>query len=137
MLLSEVGRATTRKFGDYLEPTGLKSRHMIAMFALRDGHRSQQDLALALGVNATKLVAILNDLETDGLTVRRRDTQDRRRHTVSLSELGHARLAALDIAKEKLESVLFRDVTRSQRALLRSLLERLAANIGVERVPRN
>jgi DNA-binding MarR family transcriptional regulator len=130
MLLSTVGRASGRTFSKYLEPTGLRTRHMSAMLALRSGPQSQQDLAVTLDLHATKLVTLLNELEADGLTIRRRDPSDRRRHTVSLSELGRARLAALDIAKEKLEEVLFRDLTLAQRALLGSLLERVAANLG-------
>ncbi len=130
-LLSAVGRVAARKFTEFLEPTGLRTRHVPAMLALRDGPRSQQDLARTLDVHPTKLVALLNDLETGGLTLRRRDPGDRRRHTVSLSELGYARLAALDVAKEKMEGVLFHDLSAAQRALLGSLLDRIAANLDL------
>jgi DNA-binding MarR family transcriptional regulator len=104
---------------------------MGVLFTLRTGAISQQALGAALNAHPTQLVALLNDLEAGGLIVRRRDPDDRRRHTVSLSELGRARMAAVDIAREKLEAQLFAGVSPARRALLVALLTTIADNLGI------
>src|SRR5258708_5079299 len=71
----------------------VRPRHVIVLTLLRDfGERSQSDLAEALGIDPTNLVALLNDLESSYLVGRRRSAADRRRHTVSLTPLGGQRL---------------------------------------------
>jgi DNA-binding MarR family transcriptional regulator len=128
-LLASVGLLATRCLANYLEPTDLSPRTTEAMLALRDAPLSQQALAERLDVHPVTLVALLNDLESAGLVVRRRDAADRRRHTVTLSELGRARMAAVDIAREKRDAVLFKGITAEQRATLTALLEQITANL--------
>lgn len=99
------------------------------MLALRTSALSQQALAERLDVHPVTLVALLNDLEPAGLVTRRRDNGDRRRHTVALSELGRARMAAVDVACEKRDAILFKGMTAAQRATLDALLEQIATNL--------
>lgn len=51
---------------------------------------SQKELALALGMDKSAVVAVLDDLERRGLVSRVRDERDRRRHTLSLTREGEA-----------------------------------------------
>jgi DNA-binding MarR family transcriptional regulator len=67
-----VRRLRTEADGD-LRTYGLKTRHAIALTLLRDfGERAQSELPAALGIDATGVVALLNDLESEGLIERRR-----------------------------------------------------------------
>src|SRR6476619_1096739 len=76
---------------------GLRARHVIALTLLRDlGEQNQSDLPATFGMDPTNVVALLNELEADGLVERRRSPQDRRRHTVSLTDAGKARLKEVE-----------------------------------------
>src|SRR6266571_7640237 len=94
MLLVKLGRALQHRFNDALKPSELMPRHLQVLDELRQGPMSQQALADRVGVDPTKLVGLLNDLEGKGLVVRRRDPVDRRRHIVENSRAGVARVDA-------------------------------------------
>ncbi len=128
VLLAKIGRIAVRRLAEALDPTGLKPRHIAAMTVLRDRPSSQSALSEATGVDAAKLVGVLNDLESEGLVTRKRDKDDRRRHTVELSELGHARLAGVDAAVRSVENDLFAGLDAAQRAYLCALLRHIAEN---------
>jgi hypothetical protein len=70
VLLAKIGRIAVRRLGEALDPTGLKPRHIAAMTALRENPSSQMALSEATGVDAAKLVGVLNDLESEGLVTR-------------------------------------------------------------------
>ena len=79
MLLVKIGRVAERWFTDALKPIGLTPRHLGVLLEVRARPTSQQALIDTIGVDPSKLVGLLNDLEADGLIVRRRDPEDRRR----------------------------------------------------------
>jgi DNA-binding MarR family transcriptional regulator len=111
-----------------LESTGLRPRHVIALTVLRDqGERSQADLAGTLQLDRTNLVGLLNELEADGLIERRRSPEDRRRHTVVVTDSGRERLARAEFALSAAEDVVFGALTAKQRETLYELLHRAAA----------
>jgi DNA-binding MarR family transcriptional regulator len=105
----------------------LRPRHVIGLTLLRDfGERSQGDLAEALGIDPTNVVALLNELESAGLVERRRSPQDRRRHTVVLTPTGRRRLAEIESALAVLEQHLFATLDGDERAALHAMLQRVA-----------
>src|SRR5262245_32070898 len=83
-----------------LEPLGLRPRHLIALTMLREngGVAGQQELATALAIDRTNLVGLLNELEAEGLILRRRAAEDRRRHIVELTDAGGEKLAVAEKA---------------------------------------
>jgi MarR family transcriptional regulator, lower aerobic nicotinate degradation pathway regulator len=124
MLLVKIGRAAERWFTEALKPIGLTPRHFGVLYELRVRPTSQQALIDSIGVDPSKLVGLLNDLEADGLIVRRRDPEDRRRHIVEVSKEGRARLSAAEKAAAEVEGRLFASLDDGQRAeLLRSLAQ--------------
>src|SRR6478752_8609269 len=86
VLITRIARAMRRKFERAVEPLGLRARHLVALTHLKDhGASAQQTLIDALGLDASNLVALLNELEDAGLIVRSRDRADRRRGIIELS----------------------------------------------------
>jgi len=102
---------------------GLRARHVIALTLLRDhGEQNQSDLAATLGMDATNVVALLNELEADDLVTRRRSPLDRRRHTVSLTEAGTARLNEIEDLLTGVEQRVLDPLSPEERQTLYTLL---------------
>jgi DNA-binding MarR family transcriptional regulator len=131
MLLVKIGRAAERWFTEELKPTGLTPKHVGVLFQVDACPTSQQALIDSIGVDPSKLVGILNDLEEEGLIVRRRDPDDRRRHIVELSKEGRARLGAARRAKSAVEERLFVGLDAEQQKQLYGLLAQVADTSGV------
>ena len=111
-----------------LQAAGLRPRHLLAMTVLRDrGESSQADLAGTLQLDRTNVVGLLNDLETEGLIERRRSPEDRRRHTVVLTDEGRERLARAEFALAAAEDIVLANLTAKQRDTLYELLAKATA----------
>jgi len=103
LLMIKLGRITTHRFSEALEPFGIRPRHLAALIELRDsGQVTQQSLCGALHLDPTNLVAILNELEERGYARRTRDPADRRRHIVEVTKKG---LAVIDKVSEVMDAV--------------------------------
>ncbi len=131
-LLAQLGRAVTRQYRCALSPIGLKPRETQALLRLRSkGGMSQQALGVALDIDASNLVALLNDLEANSLISRRRDPEDRRRHVVEISKRGTKLLAEVERAAAEVEDEFFAALDEDERAALQSLLARVARTADV------
>src|SRR6202171_3622824 len=98
-LLDHLARLMRVRAESALAPLRLRPRHLVVLTVLRDhGSPTQQALAAALQTDRTVLIGLLNELETDGLILRRRSTEDRRRHFVELTDEGARRLAEAEAA---------------------------------------
>jgi MarR family transcriptional regulator, lower aerobic nicotinate degradation pathway regulator len=131
MLLVKLGRALQRGFNDALRPIELTPRHLQVLDELRQGPMSQQALADRVGADPTKLVGLLNDLESQHLVLRRRDPVDRRRHIVENSRQGEARVDAALAAAAAIEEDPLAGLDGEQRAQLRELLVLAAESSGL------
>jgi DNA-binding MarR family transcriptional regulator len=131
-LLAQLGRAATRQYRCALSPIGLKPRETQALLRLRsNGGMSQQALGVALDIDASNLVALLNDLEANSLITRRRDPEDRRRHVVEISKRGTKLVAEVERAAAKVEDEFFAALDEDERAALQRLLARVARTANV------
>jgi MarR family transcriptional regulator, lower aerobic nicotinate degradation pathway regulator len=128
MLLAKLGREAMRQFAEALKPTDLTPGHLTALHLLSGRALSQQALCEAVGVDPSKLVGLLNDLEEQGLVVRRRHPADRRRHIVEISERGKKRLAAAERAAASVEERLLAGLDATQRDELHRLLSLVVDN---------
>ncbi len=72
---------------------------------------------------------MLNDLEAEGWAERRRDPEDRRRHTVELTAAGRKALTRAEQALDGLEGDVLADLTPDERDTLRELLFRAVADV--------
>ncbi|MFF5502865.1 MarR family winged helix-turn-helix transcriptional regulator [Streptomyces roseolus] len=127
-LLSFRGELTGARIRSALGVAGLPPRHAMTLMQLAPAPMGQRDLAAAMEVDPSQLVAILNDLEASGLAERRRDPADRRRHIVEITPAGAAVLDRVDQAVTEAERELFADLTEAERTLLRGLLDRVVVD---------
>jgi DNA-binding MarR family transcriptional regulator len=131
MLLLKIGKAAERRFADALRPSGLTPRHLGVLFEVQACPTSQQALIETVGVDPSKLVGLLNDLEAEGLIVRKRDPQDRRRHIVEVSAKGSARLEEAKKTAAAVEADLLSGLDEDQVEQLLVLLAQVADSSGI------
>ncbi|MGW0122272.1 MarR family winged helix-turn-helix transcriptional regulator [Streptomyces sp. NPDC003327] len=127
-LLSFRGELTGARIRAALAVAGLHPRHAMTLMQLAPAPMSQRELATAMELDPSQLVAILNELESAGLAERRRDPADRRRHIVEITDAGTAVLDRIDAAVGAAERELFGDLTEAEQALLRALLNRVVVD---------
>src|SRR3954449_6947833 len=65
--------------------------HLLGLLHDR-GPTTQRDLGTLMDVDPSILVGLLNPLEADGYLARERDSADRRRHVVTLTQAGERQL---------------------------------------------
>ena len=129
VLITRMARAMRRQFERAVEPLGLRARHFVALTHLSDhGPTAQQTLIEALGLDASNLVALLNELEDAGLIVRSRDRSDRRRGVIELSAEGERTLAEVGRALAAVDDEILVALSGEERATLNDLLSRACAS---------
>ncbi|WP_112238170.1 MarR family winged helix-turn-helix transcriptional regulator [Kribbella monticola] len=87
---------------------------------------TQQALAKSIGYDKSRLIALLDDLEADGLLTRQPDPSDRRARTVTLTPTGKSRLRAAKADIRAMEEDLLAPLTPTERRHLLTALPRLA-----------
>lgn len=107
------------------ELLGMDLRLLMALSYLGDHDGApQQELADALCMDAKNVVLLLNDLEEAGRLVRRRDSDDRRRHRVYITSVGREALDRAARALEDIEDDVLQALDADERANLWKLLTR-------------
>src|SRR5438874_2570751 len=101
VLLARLAKQVMRRSSPEL--LGMDLRLLMALSYLGDHDGApQQELVDALCIDAKNVVLLLNELEDRGHLVRRRDSEDRRRHRVYITASGRK---ALERASGALDSV--------------------------------
>jgi DNA-binding MarR family transcriptional regulator len=126
-LLARLGLGFKAKALERIEKEGFEGHHysVLAMLA-EDIRETQATIADALGLDPSRLVAVLDSLEAKGLVARQRDPHDRRRHVVKITPAGKRELEKLRAITKKLEDEYFASFTREDRAAFHEFLVRLA-----------
>ncbi|HET7465066.1 MAG TPA: MarR family transcriptional regulator [Candidatus Dormibacteraeota bacterium] len=123
-LVNQVSKAMNRRASEEL--LGMRLKQFLALSYIQDHPNvTQQELESALLVDANAVVLLLNDLETAGFVVRRRDPADRRRHLVEVTRAGKAAWERADKARTALAEEMLAGFTQAERETLRSLLQRV------------
>jgi DNA-binding MarR family transcriptional regulator len=131
-LLVQLGLYGARQFGARLAPLGLEQRQagMLLRLAVNQG-RSQQAIAEMIGVNATRMVFLVDELEKLGLVERRRNPADRRSHALYLTSAGTATVDRVRAIAAEHEAALAAGLTAREQEQLIGLLRRIAAEQGL------
>jgi DNA-binding MarR family transcriptional regulator len=127
-LLARLGVGFKTRAIARAEEEGFELYDYSVLALLAEGDReTQSTIANALGVDPSRLVALLDSLEERGLVARQRDPQDRRRHVVSITAAGKRQLVQLREIVHRLEDEFFAPLDEAKRKALYDLLVELAA----------
>jgi DNA-binding MarR family transcriptional regulator len=131
-LLAQLGAHAAGRFADRVGPLGFTPPQTGLIHAIAGAPgRSQQAVAEQLGMHPSRIVALVDGLERDGILERRRNPHDRRHHALHLTDAGHAALAGLSGAGAEHEADLCAALTDDERNQLVQLLWRIADQQGL------
>jgi DNA-binding MarR family transcriptional regulator len=123
LLLALLGQEAMRRLRDAHAAVDLSPRHFQVLGLLHDrGPLGQRDLGREMGVEPSALVTLLNPLEAREFVARERRLDDRRRHTVSITTAGEAKLVEAAQAQRDAEDEYFASLSAAQREQLAGLL---------------
>ena len=132
-LLAQLGAYASGQFAKRLEPLGFTPAHagIFRIIAAIPG-LSQQELAAKLGMYASRLVAVIDDLEKRGFIERQPSNTDRRLYALHLTKAGKEQLAAIGAIAREHGRDLLDGLSDEERSSLTALLERVAKKQGLQ-----
>lgn len=131
-LLSQVGSRSAQEFGRLLAPLGLTPADAgILRLIGRSRGMSQQALSQALNMHASRLVALIDELESRGLVVREVHPSDRRLYSLSLTEKGAEVLSSIRTVADEHNRLMCAALTKSEIATLQAFLLKIAQQQGL------
>lgn len=131
-LLSQVGARAAQEFTRLLEPLGLTPADAgILRLVARSEGISQRALAAALNMHASRLVALIDDLESRGLLVREIHATDRRLYSLALTVKGKETLLSLKEVADEHNQLMCAALTRAETAALQTVLSKIADQMGL------
>lgn len=131
-LLAQLGGHSSRAWSARLTPIGLDPREVMLLrfVALSEG-RSQREVAGAIGLPASRIVAIVDRLEARGWIERRTSASDRRTRSLHLTRRGRRVLGRIKAVSADHETELTRGLEPEERNTLVDLLRRVAGSQGL------
>jgi DNA-binding MarR family transcriptional regulator len=131
-LLAQVGAHAAMKFGERLKKLKLAPHHagILRILAVTPAI-TQQSLAKMLGIVPSRLVALIDEMESWGLVERRSDRDDRRRYALHLTEKGRAMLEAIGRVAREHGQELLAALSEEERRQMAILLRRIADDQGL------
>jgi DNA-binding MarR family transcriptional regulator len=126
-LLSWNGQRIARSFALALEPIGLKPQHFGVLTLIDTNPGSaQRELVERSMIDASSMVAVIDELEQMGLAERRPHPADRRKRAVYLTAKGRRTLQRARAEATKTAQNLFSPLDERELETLRRLLRKLA-----------
>ena len=131
-LLVQLGFHVARRFSERLAPLGLEPRQfgMLTRLAANEG-TSQQAIGELIGLNPTRMVFLVDELEKQGLVERRRNPADRRSYELYLTDQGRAKLGEAQRVSTDNDREIGASLTGAQRRELAALLRQVANEQGI------
>ncbi|MFI0259282.1 MarR family winged helix-turn-helix transcriptional regulator [Streptomyces sp. NPDC017056] len=125
-----LGRAAARGHrlvAEALAEEGMRMTHHAVLSAVGElGPVSQAELGRSTGIDPKDMVAVVNDLQADGLVTRTPDPKDRRKNAVGISPAGERRLRRTEKLGDRANEELTAALTPAEREQLMALLARVA-----------
>jgi MarR family transcriptional regulator for hemolysin len=129
LLVARTAKELDRAFTEHLAAVGGSPATWQVLSSLADGaHRTQGELAAAVGVRSPTLTHHLDGLERAGLVTRDRDPANRRVQQVALTEAGEALFVRLRRSAAAFDGRLKAGLDDDELAQLRRLLGQLVEN---------
>ena len=129
LLVASVAKLLSREFDAALVAVGGSRSTWLVLQSLKAaGHRTQGELAEAMGIRQPTLSHHLDALEHDGLVRRERTSDNRRVQRVTVTESGEALFLRLRRAAGAFEGRLRAGLDDAEAAELRRLLAQRAEN---------
>src|SRR4051794_2984816 len=129
LLIGRIAKELSRAFDDVLVAAGGSTPTWQVLRALSTGdHRTQADLAAAIGVRQPTLTHHLDALERTGLVAREREAGNRRVQRVTVTESGEQLFLRLRRAAASFDGRLRAGLDDGEVVQLRRLLAQLAEN---------
>ena len=129
LLVSRTAKALSRAFDDALAAVGGSTSTWLVLLALKTGgHRTQGELAEAIGVRQPTITHHLDGMERSGLVRREREPENRRVQRVMLTEAGEQLFLRLRRAAGSFDGRLRAGLDDTETAELRRLLAHLVEN---------
>jgi DNA-binding MarR family transcriptional regulator len=132
LLLSQLGTYAALSFGRKIAGLGIFPPHLgMLRWIHANGGKNQRELAAHLGVVPSRLVVLLDELESKGLVVRERSSQDRRSQQLQLTRKGSQLLEKVERIAMAHDADLGSSLTPAERETLIELCAKLAAHRGL------
>jgi DNA-binding MarR family transcriptional regulator len=129
LLILRLARASAWRLGRTLAESGLRWADYAVLHHLEaQGPVAQRELAAALRIQPSNIVALLDELERRGLLTRAPDPSDRRRHRVELTRRGRLALQRATKAARAAEADLLAPLSPSEQREFQAFLARLTAH---------
>ena len=129
LVVGRVAKELSRAFDDVLVAAGGSTPSWQVLRALAAGnHRTQADLALAIGVRQPTLTHHLDGMERAGLVSREREDSNRRVQRVTVTESGRQLFLRLRRAAASFDGRLRAGLDDSDVSELHRLLDQLVEN---------
>jgi DNA-binding MarR family transcriptional regulator len=133
-LLAQVGAHAARQFAERLTPLKLTPPHAgILRRLVQSSGISQRELAAQLGMHASRLVGVVDEMESLGLIVREGNTDDRRTYSLQITPKGKQTLEEIGKVSRQHNDALLAALNPEERETLASLLQRVADQQGLIR----
>jgi DNA-binding MarR family transcriptional regulator len=133
-LLAQVGAHAVRRYAERLAPLKLIPPHAgILRLLVQSAGLSQRELAAQLGMHASRLVAVVDEMESLGLIKRESNAEDRRSYSLQITPKGEESLAQIRKISSEHNDDLCAALNPEERATLVALLQRVADQQGLVR----
>ena len=131
-LLAQIGAHAASKFGERIAALGLTppDAGIFRLLAASQGI-SQQDLAEKLGIHPSRLVAILDELESRAMVERQPNPGDRRQYALHLTHKGRETFTKIGLISREHQDALCASLTNAEREKLTELLQKIAEEQGL------
>jgi MarR family transcriptional regulator, transcriptional regulator for hemolysin len=129
--VAQTAKVLDRAFGAALAEVGGTLPTWLVLLALTEQqHRTQQEIARAVGIGGPTLTHHLDGMEAQGLVARSRDDADRRAVRVEITPAGEEAFGRLRDAAVAFDARLRDGLTEDELEGARALLARLRGNVG-------
>ncbi|MEU7870845.1 MarR family winged helix-turn-helix transcriptional regulator [Dactylosporangium sp. NPDC049140] len=131
-LLAQVGAHASERFADRVQRLGLSPAE-VGLLRMINGQpgRSQQSVAVDLGVVPSRVVVLIDNLGHKGLVERRTGATDRRHHELYLTVDGEQVMMDMRSIATEHDDELLTALDPDERAQLTGLLQRIADQQGL------